>query len=226
MADYRRSIRIPSSLYDKILKEKKNKSINQFIKDQILEDNNFSSSDFLFIKEYIDNNLLKSGNIINHIAREYNSNKPSFIDNRIIKIVEKYISNLNTIKKKKITYEELSDVEPAIEIKNKIISVSFSDNEKNILLDKIKNSDMDASDFFRLKLFNISHYTNKDFFILRRKLHQNVYRTINNIRQIIYNLSFLVDSKNIINSLEKYILKILLLEEEIIFDWSGINGNN
>lgn len=225
MADYRRSIRLSEALYEKILKEKKNKSINQFIKDQILEDNNFSSSDFLFIKEYIDINLLKSGNTINHIAREYNSNKPSFIDNRIIKIIEKYISNLETIKKKKINYEELTDIKSAIELKNKIISVSFSEQEKYILLKKIKNSNMDASDFYRLRLFNTSDYTKKDFFILKRKLHQNVYRTINNIRQIIYNLSFLDNSKIIIGKLEKYILKILKLEEEIIIDWGKINGN-
>ena len=225
MSNHRRSIRIPTSLKDIILKEKKDKSINQYITEQLIGNNSFSDADFVFLFNFISNDLKQSGDKINAFARKLNSEKVSKVDLQIISYIEYYIDNLQTIKKKKIKKFKINIINYKFGKKEYCLCLNLTEREHQILQNQINESGLSASDYIRFKLFNHTKYTRYDFLKLERKLHDNLYRTLSNIKQIKYRYSKLEEAESLNYKLEEFRNIIRELEQDILLSWEEYYGN-
>lgn len=226
MSNYSRSIRIPLSLKDTIIKNKGSKSINQYITEQLIGNNDFSEADFDYLFKFISNDLKKTGDKINAFARKLNSEKVKKVDLQIITYIENYIANLQTIKKKKIETIKITGSNINFGKKEYLLRLTLSKRDYEVLKYQIQMSGLSDSDYIRTRLFNHTKYTRFDFLRLKRKLRDNSYRTISNINQIIFRYSKLNEAESLIHKLEEFCDAIQDIEEDILLSWEEYYGNN
>ena len=222
MGNYVCSVRISEELYNIINKNRGSLSVNRFAKRQLLELTGLSVSDYEFIRDFIDKNLKGVGHEINNFTKSLNSECIEIFDDSILDVIEVYLDNLRTIKTKRIEVisNDLSSNKKSK--KSFLVKVCFSPDEKNRFLDLVKNSNMSISNFVRFRLDNSSKYLSFDLKLLGRRLHSDVYRTVSNIKQIIYRSSFLENFDACKEQLDKYIDDICRIEKDIASSWEEL----
>ena len=223
---YSRSVRIPLSLKEMILQNKGDKSINQYVIEQIIGNNSFSEKDYEFLDYLIQKNLKKSGNRINVFARELNRKEIAEVDQDIMTYIDIYLDNLLTIKNKKIRSVNIEKDITDTSIKSYYLRLRMSKEEKQTLLKNVYESGMKASDYIRFRLYNYTKYSGTDFLKLERELNDNLYRTISNINQIKYKYSFIKGAEGFVRELDRRRIAIRSIEKEIHISWEEYYGNN
>ena len=226
MSNYVCSVRVSEELYDKINKNRGSLSVNRFVKRQLLELTGLSVSDYEYVRDFIDVNLKSVGHKINNFTKSLNSENVEIFDGSILDIIEIYLNNLQTIKAKKIEVISDSLLSSKNDKKKYRVEIFFSADEKEKFLELVKSSNMSISNFVRFRLYNSSKYLSFDLKLLRRRLHSDVYRTVNNIKQIIYRSSSLENFDIYKDRLNEYAKNICQIENDIVKSWEDCYGNH
>ena len=230
MADFRTSIRVSEALKNKINKEKsEEESINSFLKNQVLREINISEPDFLNVNNLINTELNRYGKLINVIAREYNTNGIEKINPELGENIRLYLDTLKKINFSNIIEENISYIESGdFQAKDKIISINLNKKEKALLTIRSEKLKLKICEYVRLMLYNSAKYTFRDVETLINDLHHDVYRTINNLRQINYQLSVsdIYNLKPVMESIDNAIESIKRKENIIIGTLRGVKDGN
>lgn len=230
MADFRTSIRVSEALKNKINKEKsEEESINSFLKNQVLREINISEPDFLNVNDLINTELNRYGKLINVIARDYNTNGIEKINPELGENIRLYLDTLKKINFSNIIEENISYIESGdFQAKDKIISINLNKKEKALLTIRSEKLKLKICEYVRLMLYNSAKYTFRDVETLINDLHHDVYRTINNLRQINYQLSVsdIYNLKPVMESIDNAIESIKRKENIIIGTLRGVKDGN